>query len=86
MRLTNINREVILKKKKNAILKSQIDQYEKVLEDVSKEKDGQNSGLQDLEERNDDEEEYYENQHDFDKTYIIFVLEYFLTHCIDEVN
>jgi len=34
-------REVILKKKKNAILKTQIDQYEKILEEVSKERDGQ---------------------------------------------
>jgi DNA repair exonuclease SbcCD ATPase subunit len=38
-------REVILKKKKNAILKSQIDQYEKMLEDVSKGKEGENSSL-----------------------------------------
>jgi len=35
-----INREVILKKKKNAILKSQIEQYEKVLDEVSHEKNG----------------------------------------------
>lgn len=38
-------REVILKKKKNAILKSQIDQYEKILEEVSKGKEGENSSL-----------------------------------------
>jgi len=60
-------REVILKKKKNAILKSQIDQYEKVLEDVSKEKEAQVNGLEDLEEKNDDEEDYYDTQNDFHK-------------------
>lgn len=38
-------REVILKKKKNAILKSQIEQYEKILEEVGKGKDGDNSDL-----------------------------------------
>jgi len=35
-------REVILKKKKNAILKSQIEQYEKVLDDVAQTREGQN--------------------------------------------
>lgn len=34
-----------MKKKKNAILKSQIDQYEKILEEVSKEKDGNESSM-----------------------------------------
>jgi len=33
-------REVILKKKKNAILKGQIEQYEKVLDEVSNDKNG----------------------------------------------
>jgi len=38
-------REVILKKKKNAILKSQVEQYEKVLDDVVNEKDGSHANL-----------------------------------------
>jgi len=41
-------REVILKKKKNAILKSQIDQYEKILNEVSKDNDAQNSLLEEM--------------------------------------
>jgi len=43
-------REVILKKKKNAILKSQIEQYEKVLDDVAKDKEGQQSFMEDIHE------------------------------------
>lgn len=38
-------REVILKKKKNAILKSQLEQYEKILEEVSKGKGEDDSSL-----------------------------------------
>ena len=41
-------REVILKKKKNAILKSQIEQYEKVLDDVAQNKEGQPSYIEDM--------------------------------------
>ena len=40
-----INREVILKKKKNAILKSQIEHYEKILEEVGRGKDIENSSI-----------------------------------------
>ena len=36
---------MILKKKKNAILKSQVEQYEKVLDDVVNEKDGSQANL-----------------------------------------
>lgn len=43
--IKGIIREVILKKKKNAILKSQIEHYEKILEEVGRGKDIENSSL-----------------------------------------